>query len=714
MRLMADGFVRRYGLAPDDVVLVAAPVGHAVGFVYGVELALSAMCPMVLMPTWEASAFAQLTVAHRCTFVAAATPFLFDVVDHAERHGAADLESLRVFLCGGAPVSTALLERARAGLSQTDATAYYGTSECGGVATCPPDAPDEKKLTTDGLPLPGMEIRIEGGELQVRGPQLARGYWGARDQGRFRADGWFATGDEATVDADGYVRIGGRLDDRIVRGGVNVSPLEIEEVLGTHPRVREVAVGSTPDERLGERIGALVVAEGPAPTLDELRRHCRRGGTREGQVAGARRVRPRASAFAQRQAPAFRAAPTPRAAMSSSILDGILVRVLTDEHAAAVCVLHLRALGASTTTATTTAADIVLADRHSDLSEDVGAAFVCTFETHEVDGGVVTSETTAQAAIGFTDYVGPVDGPAARLGCDVGTVVTGICAVQAILAWLHGGRASATRHDVAVSPLRTLSTLKTILWAARSRPDEWVGTHVRSRDRLVDSGYRTRDGRITLDFPIGAQESWIAFVAELGLDARRPAPYSPSAGTSPWAGETTSISPGRCTRSDSRSSRRTTPSSSSAETVAHPCPSRRSPNASTILSRRALGLSAGAPSDPYRIQAFGRLRVAAPVAIPTRPLADVRVVDFGVGGVGPFAATLLAWLGADVVKVEAPERVHPLRSSHGRRGQHHLSRAQPGQTVGSTRPEGRRRPRARSRARRRRRRRHRELPPRRA
>ena len=274
LRLMTDGFVRRYDLTVDDVVLVAAPVGHAVGFVYGVELALSAGCPMILMPTWDASGLAELTAAHGCTFVAAATPFLHDVVDYAERHGAVELESLRVFLCGGAPVSTALLERARAGLPQTDATAYYGTSECGGVTTCPPDAPDEKKLTTDGLPLPGMEIRIEGGELQVRGPQLARGYWGHRDSSRFRADGWFATGDEATIDDDGYVRIGGRLDERIVRGGVNVSPLEIEEVLGTHPHVREVAVSSTLDERLGERIGALVVADGPAPTLEDLRRHC--------------------------------------------------------------------------------------------------------------------------------------------------------------------------------------------------------------------------------------------------------------------------------------------------------------------------------------------------------------------------------------------------------------------------------------------------------
>jgi len=259
-------------------VLVAAPVGHAVGFVYGVQLALMASCPMVLMPTWDPAMFAALTAEHACTFVAAPTPFLFDVVEHAERHGAAELESLRIFLCGGAPVSTALLERARRVLPRTDVTAYYGTSECGGVTTCPPDGPEPKKLTTDGLPLPGMAIRLVDGELQVRGPQVARGYWGDRDASRFGADGWFSTGDEATVDSDGYVRIVGRLDDRIVRGGVNVSPVEIESVLATHPHVREVAVSGAPDERLGERLAALVVSDGPAPTLDDLREHCRTSG----------------------------------------------------------------------------------------------------------------------------------------------------------------------------------------------------------------------------------------------------------------------------------------------------------------------------------------------------------------------------------------------------------------------------------------------------
>jgi len=278
MALIADGFVRRYDLGADDVVLVAAPVGHAVGFVYGVELALRAMRPVVLLPSWSAVGFARLVAAHRCTFVAAPTPFLFDVVAHAEEHGVAELESLRIFLCGGAPVSTALLERARHALPHTHATAYYGTSECGGVTTCPLDAPEPKTLATDGRPLDGMDVRVEAGELHVRGPQLASGYWASGEAERFRPDGWFATGDEATIDADGYVRIAGRLDDRIVRGGVNIAPVEVENALATHPRVGDVAIVGVPDQRLGQRIAALVVADGPPATIDDLRDQCRAAG----------------------------------------------------------------------------------------------------------------------------------------------------------------------------------------------------------------------------------------------------------------------------------------------------------------------------------------------------------------------------------------------------------------------------------------------------
>ena len=266
----------------------------------------------------------------------------------------------------------------------------------------------------------------------------------------------------------------------------------------------------------------------------------------------------------------------------------------------------------------------------------------------------MASETTAQAAIGLTDYVGRADGPAVRLGSDVGTVVAGFSAVQAILAWLHGGRANETRHDVAVSPLRALATLKTILWAARTRPDEWVGTHVRSRDRLVDSGYRTREGRITLDFPVGAERPWAAFVDELGLDAATSARlaerWHESVG---WGDDVDLARPlyeerlAELATDDAvelvrRNGGSSVPFQTLAECLDHP-------------QSQALGLSAdGNPALPYRVEALGRLRVASSGRDPERPLADVRVVDFGVGGVGPFAATLLAWLGADVVKVEAP------------------------------------------------------------
>ena len=277
LRLIADGFVGRYDLGPDDVVLVAAPAGHAVGFVYGVQLALTVGCPMVLLPKWDVEECARVVERHRCTFVAAPTPYLLDVVEQVERVGAASFASLRLFLSGGAQVSEALLSRARAALPRTDVSAYYGTSECGGVATCPPEAPDVKKRTTDGLPLPGMEVRLDDGELLVRGRQLATRYWRGAESWRFRDDGWFETGDEATLDADGYIRILGRLDDLIVRGGVNVSPSAVEEVLLGHSRLREVAVVGAPDVRLGERVAAVVVADGPI-SLDDLREHCQAEG----------------------------------------------------------------------------------------------------------------------------------------------------------------------------------------------------------------------------------------------------------------------------------------------------------------------------------------------------------------------------------------------------------------------------------------------------
>jgi len=276
--LMTRNFIDRYGLGPDDRILIAGPLGHAVGYVYGYQLALSAGAAMVLLPRWDVAAAAAAIERHRCTFFAGPTPFLNDVVEHAERGGQDAFLSLRYLLCGGAPVPLALLRRARAALPGTLATAYYGSSECGGVTTCPPDAPEQKVLTTDGRPLPEMQVRLDGSELLVRGPQLALGYRGGDPDARFRPDGWFATGDEARIDADGWVRIAGRLSDLIRRGGVAVAPTEVEEVLAAHPGVREVAVVGVDDVRLGERVVAVVVARAALPSVDALRALCDESG----------------------------------------------------------------------------------------------------------------------------------------------------------------------------------------------------------------------------------------------------------------------------------------------------------------------------------------------------------------------------------------------------------------------------------------------------
>jgi acyl-CoA synthetase (AMP-forming)/AMP-acid ligase II len=273
--LMVAGFIERYELGAADPILIAAPLGHAVGYVYGFQLALASGAPMALLDRWDVGEAAAAVERHRCSFMAGPTPFLADIVDHASPAFA----SLRYLLCGGAPVPLALLRRAREALPGTLATAYYGSSECGGVTTCPPDAPEQRVLTTDGRPLPGMQVRTEGSELLVRGQQLAAGYRGGDPEGRFRDDGWFATGDSATVDAEGWVRIRGRLTELIRRGGVAVAPTEVEEVIAEHDQVRDVAVVGLPDPRLGERVAAVVVTRaGGAPSIETLRELCDRSG----------------------------------------------------------------------------------------------------------------------------------------------------------------------------------------------------------------------------------------------------------------------------------------------------------------------------------------------------------------------------------------------------------------------------------------------------
>ncbi len=318
------------------------------------------------------------------------------------------------------------------------------------------------------------------------------------------------------------------------------------------------------------------------------------------------------------------------------VLDGLSVTVASHGAGVDTVCRHLGRLGAR-------------------LGAGAAGDIVLESEPHELlGGGLVSSETTAQAALGLTDYIAAFDAAPARTGCDVASSTAGVCAALAALASVYGGHLPVR---VPVSPLRALATLKTILWAARSHPDEWTGTHVRSRERLVDSGYRTRDGRVTLDFTPTGQAQWRAFVESLGLAramiARLEARWYETVGWGDDVDAARAVYEERLktlTTEEAIALIRRSGGSSVAFQDADECLGH--PQAQAIGLRDALerGL-------PWALSITGGRTPPPPPresTCPERPLAGVRVVDFGVGGVGPFAATLLAWLGANVVKVEAP------------------------------------------------------------
>lgn len=287
-----EGLRRRYRLGEGDRIFAASPVGHAVGFTHCLRMVVTIGGTLVLLDRWDPERAIELIARERCTFTAAATPFLLDLISHPSvgRHN--NLPSLRLFLCGGAPIPAQLIKEARRVLPYTFVSPLFGMTECGGVTTCPLDAPVEKLWTTDGLPCEGMECKVvdaagetappgQDGELLVRGPMVALGYFAQPELTRehFGTDGFFRTGDRARMDVEGYIKITGRIKDLIIRGGVNISPVEIEDILFAHPDIAQVAVVGMPDPRLGERICAFVVPRPQASVdLEVVRRWMERAG----------------------------------------------------------------------------------------------------------------------------------------------------------------------------------------------------------------------------------------------------------------------------------------------------------------------------------------------------------------------------------------------------------------------------------------------------
>ena len=202
------------------------------------------------------------------TFTAASTPFLIDICD-AVKGGAPHPANLRVFMCSGATIPSALVVRAAQELGVPVCSAW-GMTEVAAATLTEPSRAADKSPTSDGHPLPGMYIRIvdsagkdvptgQSGRLLVRGSQMCIGYYKRPELPAFDAEGWLDSGDLAYMDDEGYIRISGRVKDVLIRGGENVPVVEIENLLYKHPAVAAVAIVGYPDSRLGERGCAFVV-----------------------------------------------------------------------------------------------------------------------------------------------------------------------------------------------------------------------------------------------------------------------------------------------------------------------------------------------------------------------------------------------------------------------------------------------------------------------
>jgi len=275
-------YADRLHLSSDDILLMASPVAHQTGFLYGVMMPVYLGTTVVLQDIWDADFVCKVIAAEKPAFTMASTPFLADLVKTAPKHEG-ELDSLRIFVSAGAPIPTAVVEQASKTLKAKIVSAW-GMTENGAVTmTCPED-PAERASQSDGKALPYMELRIsdfkgnelpagEEGNLLVRGASLFVGYLKRPELYGVDDDGWFATGDLARMDKDGYIRITGRTKDVVIRGGENIPVVEVENLLYKFPGIADVALVGCPDERLGERLCAYVTLDENATdlTLDELK-----------------------------------------------------------------------------------------------------------------------------------------------------------------------------------------------------------------------------------------------------------------------------------------------------------------------------------------------------------------------------------------------------------------------------------------------------------
>lgn len=285
------GVVGMVGASSADVNPIAFPVTHIGGAAMLAASLLTGM-RLVLFDVFDPMHTPKAVADHGATLLGSATPFFVAYLAAQRSHGPEPLfRSLRGCVGGGAPITAELGRQVRETLSVPGIANAWGLTEFPVATSPPPDSASGVLDHTVGRPVPGVSVRVvddserevavgEVGELRLKGPQCFLGYVDASlDDAAFDADGWFRSGDQGRLDSDGNVIVTGRLKDAIIRNAENISALEVEEVLASHPAVADVAVIGVPDARTGERVCAvLVVQRDETVTLQSLFEHCQNSG----------------------------------------------------------------------------------------------------------------------------------------------------------------------------------------------------------------------------------------------------------------------------------------------------------------------------------------------------------------------------------------------------------------------------------------------------
>ncbi|MBC2650441.1 AMP-binding protein [Novosphingobium aerophilum] len=266
---------RHWLVEPGDRFLVPSPVSHIGGSIYAFEMPVMLGTTAVLMDGWDPALAVELMEREGVTHMAGATPFLQGLLSAARAAGTR-LDRLKVFICGGASVPPALVREAAGWFAGARVSRVYGSTEVPVTTVGALGADDaDSAATTDGRPgIAAVRIAPDG-EILAQGPQMMAGYAHAEDEAAaFDTEGFYRTGDQGELRADGCLVVTGRIKDLIIRNGENIAPKEIEDLLADHPAIAEIAIVGLPHPRTGERAVAVIVPRaGATPDVAALAEH---------------------------------------------------------------------------------------------------------------------------------------------------------------------------------------------------------------------------------------------------------------------------------------------------------------------------------------------------------------------------------------------------------------------------------------------------------